>query len=113
MIDNGAVFWRRYELDHHYSHKHRTISMVVGEGGAIASTIEPNYRIWGDPPASDEQRRRSRDPLSSMVAMSIDIGQSRRCAGAYPLSTAASITCSNSPAARSIISATPATKARC
>jgi hypothetical protein len=84
LIQNGAVLWRRYDLDHHYSRKHRTISMVVGGDGAIVSTIEPNYRIWGEPPASDEQRRRSRDPLSSMVAMSIDVGQTRRCAGDYP-----------------------------
>ena len=84
LIQNGAVRWRRYDLDHHYSRKHRVINMVVGEDGAVVSTIEPNYRIWGEPPTSEEQRRRSRDPLSTMVAMSIDVGQSRRCAGAYP-----------------------------
>ncbi len=83
-IQNGAVFWRRYDLDHRYSRKRRVINMVVGEGGAIASAIEPNYRIWGEPPATDEQRRRSRDPLSSMVAMSVDVAQTRRCAGDYP-----------------------------
>ncbi|MGH6951560.1 MAG: DUF3108 domain-containing protein, partial [Vitreimonas sp.] len=84
VIQHGAVLWRRYDLDHRYSRKRRIISMVVGGDGAIASTIEPNYRLWGEPPTSDEQRRRSRDPLSSMVAMSIDVGQTRRCAGAYP-----------------------------
>jgi hypothetical protein len=84
LIQNGAVHWRRYDLDHRYSRKRRVINMAVGDDGAIVSTIEPNYRIWGEPPASDEQRRRSRDPLSSMVAMSIDVGQSRRCSGAYP-----------------------------
>ncbi len=78
------VLWRRYDLDHHYSHKHRTIGLEVGEGGAIAAEIAPNYRLWGDPPASEEQQRRSRDPLSTMVAMAIDVGQTRRCAGAYP-----------------------------
>ncbi len=84
IIQNGVVHWRRYDLDHRYSRKHRVINMIVGEDGAIASTIEPNYRLWGDPATSDEQRRRSRDPLSSMVAMSIDVGQNRRCSGAYP-----------------------------
>jgi hypothetical protein len=58
--------------------------MSVGDDGDIVAAIEPNYRIWGEPPTSDDQRRRSRDPLSSMVAMSIDVGQTRRCAGAYP-----------------------------
>ncbi len=84
IIHNGVVRWRSYDLDHRYSRKRRVINMVVGEDGAIASTIEPNYRLWGDPATSDEQRRRSRDPLSSVVAMSIDVGQTRRCSGAYP-----------------------------
>lgn len=84
LIRNGIVHWRSYELDHHYSQKHRSILLRVGDDGAIQSTIVPNYRLWGDPPATDDQRRRSRDPLSTMVAMAIDVGQSRRCAGAYP-----------------------------
>jgi hypothetical protein len=84
VIDNGAVRWRRYDLDHHYSRKHRTIAMRVGAGGAVDTEITPNCRLWGDPPTSEAQRRRSRDPLSTMVAMSIDVGQSRRCSGVYP-----------------------------
>jgi len=84
VIVRGGVFWRSYDLDHHYSRKHRQISMRVGEGGAIGAEIVPNYRLWGDPPASDAQRRASRDPLSSMVAMAINAGRTRTCAGAYP-----------------------------
>lgn len=84
LIENGDVRWRQYDLDHRYSRKHRVISMQVGADGAVITAIEPTYRIWGDPPASEEQRRRSRDPLSTMVAMAIDVGQTRRCAGAYP-----------------------------
>ncbi|WP_395646858.1 DUF3108 domain-containing protein [Terricaulis sp.] len=83
VIHNGAVRWRSYSLDHHYSRKHRTINMTAGEDGAIVSVIEPNYRLWGEPPTSEEQRRRSRDPVSSMVAMSIDVGETHRCAGSY------------------------------
>jgi hypothetical protein len=83
-VRDGVVFWRSYDLDHHYSQKHRTIAMRVGEDGAVNAAIEPNYRLWGEPPTSDAQRRRSRDPLSSMVAMAIDVAQSRRCSGAYP-----------------------------
>lgn len=84
LIQNGAVHWRRYDLDHRYSRKRRVINMQVAADGAVVAAIEPNYRIWGDPPASEDQRRRSRDPLSTMVAMAIDVGQTRRCAGAYP-----------------------------
>lgn len=84
VIQNGAVLWRRYDLDHRYSRKRRVIAMHVGEDGAIVAQIEPNYRLWGEPPTSDQQRRRSRDPLSTLVAMAIDVGQSRRCSGSYP-----------------------------
>ncbi len=83
-LRDGDVLWQRYDLDHRYSRKHRTIAMQVGEDGAVNATITPNYRIWGTPPTSDEQRRRSRDPLSTMVAMAIDVGQTRRCSGSYP-----------------------------
>ncbi|MBX9745383.1 MAG: DUF3108 domain-containing protein [Hyphomonadaceae bacterium] len=83
-INNGHVRWLRYDLDHRYSRKHRVIAMSVGADGAVNAEITPNYRLWGEPPTSDEQRRRSRDPLATMVAMSIDVGQSRRCSGVYP-----------------------------
>jgi hypothetical protein len=83
-IANSQVHWRAYELDHHYSRKHRAIAMQRGDDGAVAATITPNYRLWGDPATNEDQRRRSRDPLSTMVAMSIDVGQSRRCSGLYP-----------------------------
>jgi hypothetical protein len=80
----GSVHWRRYELDHHYSRKHRSINMRLSNDGAVSTEIVPNYRLWGDPPTSEEQRRASRDPLSTMVAMAVDVGQTRRCAGYYP-----------------------------
>lgn len=82
-LRDGDVFWRRYDLDHHYSRKHRTITMEIDDG-AVDATITPNYRLWGHPATSDEQRRRSRDPLSTMVAMAIDVSQTRRCSGSYP-----------------------------
>lgn len=84
LIQNGDVFWRRYDLDHHYSRKHRTISLQMGDDGAVSAQIEPNYRLWGHPPTSDEQRRGARDPVSTMVAMAIDVGQTHRCSGSYP-----------------------------
>lgn len=83
-IENGAVRWRRYDLDHHYSRKHRTVRMTLDETGAIVSEIEPIYRTWGEPPASEEERRASRDPLSNVVAMAIAVGHTRTCEGTYP-----------------------------
>jgi hypothetical protein len=84
VIDANGVHWRHYDLDHHYSRKRRVISMRADEAGAITSQIEPIYLTWGEPPATDDQRRVSRDPLSNVVAMAIDIGRSRRCEGSYP-----------------------------
>jgi len=84
LISNGFVRWQRYNLDHHYSRKRRVIAMTADANGVIVSQIEPNYRTWGDPAATEEQRRLSRDPLSNVVAMSIDVGRSRRCEGTYP-----------------------------
>jgi hypothetical protein len=84
LINGDSVIWRHYDLDHHYSHKHRVIDMSVGDDGAVSAQITPNYRLWGNPPANDEQRRSARDPLSTMVAMAIDVGAAHRCAGAYP-----------------------------
>lgn len=83
-MESGALAWERYDLDHHYSRKHRVIAMRTAADGAVSAEITPNYRIWGEPPTSDEQRRRSRDPLSTLMAMAVDVGQTRTCAGAYP-----------------------------
>jgi uncharacterized protein DUF3108 len=83
-IEGDRVIWRRYDLDHHYSRKHRTVAMNVAADGAVVAQINPTYRVWGTPPASDQQRRGARDPLSSMVAMAIDVGEHQRCQGSYP-----------------------------
>ena len=84
MIEGDRVIWRRYDLDHHYARKHRIIAMNVATNGEVVAQINPTYRVWGTPPASDEQRRGARDPLSSMVAMAIDVGEHQRCQGSYP-----------------------------
>jgi hypothetical protein len=84
VISARGVSWRSYDLDHRYSRKHRAIAMRTDESGQMSVEITPNYRLWGDPPASNDQRRLSRDPLSNVVAMAIDVGRSRRCEGTYP-----------------------------
>ena len=84
LIEGDHVLWRHYDLDHHYARKHRIIAMNVAAGGEVVAQINPTYRLWGTPPTSDEQRRGARDPLSSMVAMAIDVGEHQRCEGSYP-----------------------------
>ena len=83
-IDGDRVNWRHYDLDHHYARKHRMIAMNVAADGDVIAQISPTYRVWGSPPTSDAQRRSARDPLSSMVAMAIDVGEHQRCQGSYP-----------------------------
>lgn len=79
-----GVRWRRYDLDHSYSKKRRVISMRLDESNAYRALITPNYRVWGTPPASEEDKRASRDPLSSLVAMSADVARTQGCQGTYP-----------------------------
>ncbi len=83
-IQGAGVFWQTYDLDHHYSRKHRVIALRAGPDGAVQSTITPNFRLWGNPPASEEQRRGARDPLSTVMAMAVDVNLSHRCSGVYP-----------------------------
>lgn len=84
LVSEGQVRWRRYDLDHHYAKKHRTIAMQVSDAGETQAEIKPNFREWGEPPTSVEQKRASRDPLSSIVAMAVDVARTRTCTGAYP-----------------------------
>lgn len=83
-VTPAGLRWRRYDLDHSYSKKRRVTSMRLGEDNAFRALITPTYRLWGTPPASDADKRTSRDPLSSLVAMSADVARSQRCTGTYP-----------------------------
>jgi len=82
-IEAAAVRSGRYDLDHRYARKHRVTTLRWTAAG-VEAAIAPTYRLWGDPPVSDAQRRGARDPLSSLVAMSVAVGRSGRCEGAYP-----------------------------
>lgn len=80
---DGDVVWRRYWLDHMYDGIHRYITMRPTTGGVHAD-INPTYPDgWGEPPATDQQKSSARDPLSSLIAMAADVGETRRCAGDY------------------------------
>lgn len=83
-ITPAGIRWQRYDLDHSYSRKRRVTSMRLAEDSTFRALITPTYRLWGTPPASEEDKRASRDPLSSMVAMSVEVAKTQRCAGSYP-----------------------------
>ncbi len=78
-----GVQWRRYDLDHSYSKKRRVTALRRTEAG-VESRIIPIYSAWGDPPASEEMKRESFDPLSAMVAMGLRVAQTRLCDAAFP-----------------------------
>ena len=82
-VQSGMPRSISYVLDHAYSAKRRQIRMSW-RSDAVEAVIEPTYRLWGDPPASEQQQIGSRDPLSSFIAMGAAVGLSRRCAGAFP-----------------------------
>lgn len=84
VVTPAGLAWRRYDLDHSYSKKRRVTSMRLGEDNAFRALITPTYRIWGTPPASDDDKRASRDPLTSLVAMGVEVAKTQRCAGSYP-----------------------------
>jgi hypothetical protein len=82
-VVDGMPAWRSYVLDHAYSAKRRQIRMTR-HADRVEAFIEPTYRVWGDPPASESQQLASRDPLSTFVALGAAVGQSRTCSGAFP-----------------------------
>lgn len=82
-IIDGSVRWSTYFLDHLYSGKRRQTSMRLSPDGAYSAEITPNYGDLGSPPATEEDRRTSRDPLSSLAAMAVDVAGTGRCNGAY------------------------------
>src|SRR5262245_19936034 len=81
MAQTGPA-WTAYDLDHKYAKKRRVTAMRSG-AEAINVEVTPVYRNWGEPPASEEQKRAARDPLSSILAMSLKIAQTRTCDGDY------------------------------
>lgn len=81
IVDETPV-WTRYDLDHSYAKKRRVTSMRASPE-ALNVTITPTYRLWGEPPASDAQKREARDPLSLLVAMGMAAGKTRTCAGSF------------------------------
>ena len=65
-----------------HAKKHRTTIMSADQAGVLTD-VNPIWRNLGTPPASDEQKRAARDPLSSIVAMGMTIARTKKCDGAF------------------------------
>lgn len=77
-----SVTWRTYDLDHAYARKRRVVALRATPSGPEAQ-ITPAFRPSIHPPTADEKRV-ARDPISSIVAMSVAVARSGTCAGAFP-----------------------------
>lgn len=83
IAPDGDLIWQRYWLRHLYDGVDRHITMRPTNGSVFAE-ISPTYPDgWGTPPATDQQRVAARDPLSSLIAMAADVGETRTCQGNY------------------------------
>jgi hypothetical protein len=74
--------WSRYDLDHIYAKKRRITAMWV-ESGAVKTDVKPVWMHLGEPPASEDQKRAARDPLSSIVAMGVAVARTHACDGVF------------------------------
>jgi hypothetical protein len=83
-IANGQVVWRRYDLDHVYAAKRRVTNLRNLPEGVVA-LVTPEHRNLGKPPASAEQKAASRDPMSAVAAMSVQVARGGGCAGDFPV----------------------------
>jgi hypothetical protein len=81
LSETGPI-WARYDLDHAYAKKRRVTAMR-SDGQIVNVEVDPTYRNLGEPPASEEQKRAARDPLSSILAMGMNVARTRTCEGAY------------------------------
>lgn len=80
--EGATVSWRTYDLDHAYARKRRVVALRSTPEGPQAQ-ITPMFRASRFPP-SPEEKRVARDPISSLVAMSVAVARTGTCAGAYP-----------------------------
>jgi hypothetical protein len=81
-LSAAGPVWARYDLDHAYAKKRRVTAMRY-DGQIVNVEVDPIYRNLGEPPASEEQKRAARDPLSSILAMGMQVARTRTCEGAY------------------------------
>jgi len=76
------VGWRTYDLDHSYARKRRVVALRATADG-IDARITPPFRISINPP-TDADKRGARDPVSSLVAMSVSVARTGTCTGVFP-----------------------------
>lgn len=81
-VSSAGLNWSRYDISHAYEGKFRRVQISRGAGGVLNAQITPNYREWGNPPASPTQQRTSYDPLSALFALGRQVNARQQCRGA-------------------------------
>jgi hypothetical protein len=79
-ISPQGIAWTRYDISHAYAAKFRR-TRLDRAAGVVTGEVTPNYRDFGDPPATAAHQRSSYDPLSAMFALGRQVGAARVCRG--------------------------------
>jgi hypothetical protein len=82
-VQSSVLGWTNFRLDHAYARKRR-VTYLQPTADDVAAMITPTFSDAGNPPPTPAQRREARDPLSSLMAMAVQVGMSGRCDGTFP-----------------------------
>jgi hypothetical protein len=83
QIANGLPRWNSYVTTTATKKKSRTTTMTR-DGDAIAIDVKPRYATFGEPAATEEQKRASYDPNNVLMAMGMTAARTKSCDGRYP-----------------------------
>ncbi len=83
VIAGGLPRWTSYVTTTATKKKSRTTTMTR-DGDAISVDVKPRYATFGDPAATEEQKRGSYDPNNVLMAMGLVAQRTRTCEGRFP-----------------------------
>lgn len=79
-VSTQGLAWTRYDISHAYAGKFRR-TQLTRAAGIVSGQVTPNYRDFGDPPATSAHQTASYDPLSAVFALGRQVGAARTCRG--------------------------------
>lgn len=83
QILDGLPRWASYVTTTATKKKSRTTTMKR-DGDAISIDVKPGYATFGDPSATEDQKRASYDPNNVLMAMGMAVARTKTCEGRYP-----------------------------
>lgn len=82
-IVGGLPRWSSYVTTTATKKKSRTTTMKR-EGDAVSIDVKPNYATFGDPAATEAEKRSAYDPNNVLMAMGMAAARTKTCEGRYP-----------------------------